>query len=102
MLSSRAVGSTDASLDVLACTAPALPSLAGFAAVEVSLNGKEFTRSGLVFEYGASGAARRVAARRAVLTRGACSGGVTRSHSALRGQLDGRHFDDGATPACCL
>ena len=55
VLSSRAVGSTDASLDVLACTAPALPSLAGFAAVEVSLNGREFTRSGLVFEYGASG-----------------------------------------------
>lgn len=70
VLSSRTVGSTDASLDVLACTAPALPSLAGFAAVEVSLNGKEFTRSGLVFEYGASGAARRVAARRAVLTLG--------------------------------
>ena len=52
VVSSSTVDSSGESLDVLACAAPALPALAGFAAVEVSLNGKDFTRSGLVFEYG--------------------------------------------------
>ncbi len=41
-------------LDVLACPAPPpRHGEQGFAAVEVSLNGREFTRSGLVFEYSA-------------------------------------------------
>lgn len=52
VLSSSIVDAAEESLDVLACPAPALSALAGFAAVEVSLNGREFTRSGLVFEYG--------------------------------------------------
>jgi hypothetical protein len=44
--------SSGEALDVLLCPPPPYAPV-GFASVEVSLNGRDFTRSGLVFEYGA-------------------------------------------------